>query len=107
MWSALSLVVLLAGIAAVLLGDVIYESGQPLEFVYFPTNCIISLLYVLLDGACDEISVVGYEGMVGVAVFMGGESTPAERLCEAKAAHIRCLRWSCRRSSMRMSIYER
>lgn len=71
------------------LGDVIYESGQPLEFVYFPTNCIISLLYVLLDGACDEISVVGYEGMVGVAVFMGGESTPSRAVVRSKGCAYR------------------
>jgi CRP-like cAMP-binding protein len=58
------------------LGDVIYESGQPLEYVYFPANGIISLLYVMLNGSSAEISVVGNEGMAGVAVFMGAESTP-------------------------------
>ncbi len=58
------------------LGDVIYESGQAPEYVYFPVDCIISLLYVMLNGSSAEISVVGNEGMVGVAVFMGGESTP-------------------------------
>lgn len=58
------------------LGQVIFESGQALETVYFPTNSIISLLYVMEDGASAEISVVGNEGIVGIAVFMGGESTP-------------------------------
>ena len=58
------------------LGDVIYESGQAIEYVYFPVNCIISLLYVMKSGASAEISVVGKEGMVGVAVVMGVESTP-------------------------------
>ncbi|WP_245584200.1 Crp/Fnr family transcriptional regulator [Saccharospirillum impatiens] len=58
------------------LGDVIYESGQTIEYVYFPVDCIISLLYVTLNGSSAEISVVGREGMVGVAVVMGGESTP-------------------------------
>lgn len=58
------------------LGDVIYESGQTIEHVYFPVNCIVSLLYVTVDGSSAEISVVGKEGMVGVAVAMGGESTP-------------------------------
>lgn len=71
------------------LGEVIYESGQPLEFVYFPINCVISLLYVLLDGACDEISVVGYEGMVGGAVFMGGESTPSRAVVQSKGCAYR------------------
>jgi CRP-like cAMP-binding protein len=58
------------------LGDVIYESDQNLEYVYFPVDCIISLLYVMVNGASAEISVVGKEGMAGVAVVMGGESTP-------------------------------
>lgn len=58
------------------LGQVIYESGQTIEYVYFPGNCIISLLYVTINGSSAEISVVGKEGMVGVAVVMGGESTP-------------------------------
>lgn len=58
------------------LGKVIYESGQNVAYVYFPTGSIISLLYVMEDGASAEISVVGNEGMVGIAVFMGGESTP-------------------------------
>lgn len=58
------------------LGDVIYESGQTIESVYFPVDCIISLLYVMMNGSSAEISVVGREGMAGVAVVMGGESTP-------------------------------
>lgn len=58
------------------LGDVIYESDQIIENVYFPVNCIISLLYVMMNGSSAEISVVGSEGMAGVAVVMGGESTP-------------------------------
>lgn len=59
------------------LGHVVYEAGQKVRYVYFPTDCIISLLYVMLDGASAEISVVGNEGIVGIAVFMGGESTPS------------------------------
>lgn len=58
------------------LGEVIYESSQTIDYVYFPVNCIISLLYVTLNGASAEISVVGREGMAGVAVIMGVESTP-------------------------------
>jgi CRP-like cAMP-binding protein len=57
------------------LGKVIYEAGQNLENVYFPVDSIVSLLNVLEDGASAEISVVGNEGLVGIAVFMGGEST--------------------------------
>jgi CRP-like cAMP-binding protein len=58
------------------LGKVLYESGDQLQYVYFPTNCIVSLLYVLEDGASAEISVVGNEGLIGIALFMGGETTP-------------------------------
>jgi len=57
------------------LGHVLYESGSQLKHVYFPTYSIISLLYVMENGASAEIAVVGNEGMVGVALFMGGETT--------------------------------
>lgn len=66
------------------LGDVIYESGQPIEFVYFPTNCIVSLLYVMINGSSAEISVVGNEGMAGIAVFMGGDSTPTRTVVQSR-----------------------
>ena len=58
------------------LGNVLYESGNELRHVYFPTTSIISLLYVMLDGASAEIAVVGNEGVIGVALFMGGETMP-------------------------------
>lgn len=57
------------------LGDVLYESGGALRHVYFPTTSIISLLYVMQDGASAEIAVVGNEGIIGIALFMGGETT--------------------------------
>lgn len=59
------------------MGDVIHEPGQPIEFVYFPINCIISLQNIMQNGASVEIAVVGNEGMVDVAVCMGGESSPS------------------------------
>jgi CRP-like cAMP-binding protein len=65
------------------LGQVLYESGDALRHVYFPTDCIISLLYVMEDGASAEISVVGNEGLIGVAVFMGGESTPSRAIVQS------------------------
>ena len=71
------------------LGDVIYESGQSVEYVYFPTSSIISMLYVLENGASAEIAVVGFEGMVGVAVFMGGESTPNRAVVQSAGAAYR------------------
>lgn len=58
------------------LGHVLYESGSELNHVYFPTTSIVSLLYVMLDGASAEIAVVGNEGIIGVALFMGGETMP-------------------------------
>jgi CRP-like cAMP-binding protein len=57
------------------LGMVLYESGDTLRHIYFPTDSIVSLLYVLADGASAEISVVGNDGAIGVALFMGGETT--------------------------------
>ncbi|MCC2617296.1 Crp/Fnr family transcriptional regulator [Aestuariibacter halophilus] len=58
------------------LGRVIYDAGQSVSAVYFPTDSIVSLLSTMADGSSAEISVVGNEGVVGIAVFMGGESTP-------------------------------
>jgi CRP-like cAMP-binding protein len=58
------------------LGHVLYESGDQLHHVYFPTGSIVSLLYVMADGAAAEIAVVGLEGIIGIALFMGGQTTP-------------------------------
>nr|WP_319527893.1 Crp/Fnr family transcriptional regulator [Pseudomonas laurentiana] len=65
------------------LGKVVYESGDTLQYVYFPTDAIVSLLYVMEDGASAEISVVGNEGLIGIAVFMGGESTPSRAIVQS------------------------
>lgn len=65
------------------LGEVIYESGGHLEHVYFPTTSIISLLYVMEDGASAEIAIVGHEGIVGVSLFMGGETTPSRAIVQS------------------------
>ena len=65
------------------LGEEVYAAGQEVKFVYFPADCIVSLLYVLLDGHSAEISVVGKEGIVGIAVFMGGESTPSRAVVQS------------------------
>jgi CRP-like cAMP-binding protein len=58
------------------LGEVLYESGGPLRHVYFPTDSIVSLLYAMANGASAEIAVVGNEGVLGIALFMGGETMP-------------------------------
>ena len=65
------------------LGEVLYESGSTLSHVYFPTNSIVSLLYVMENGASAEIAVVGHEGIVGVSLFMGGESTPSRAVVQS------------------------
>ncbi|HEX4780822.1 MAG TPA: Crp/Fnr family transcriptional regulator, partial [Usitatibacter sp.] len=71
------------------LGDVVYESGRHLDHVYFPTTCIVSLLYVLENGASAEIAVVGYEGVVGVSIFMGGETTPSRAVVQSAGSAFR------------------
>src|ERR1700674_3027389 len=65
------------------LGQVLYESGATLTHVYFPTTSIVSLLYVMENGAAAELAVVGNEGVVGVALFMGGESTPSRAVVQS------------------------
>ncbi|UUZ74008.1 Crp/Fnr family transcriptional regulator [Polaromonas sp. P1(28)-8] len=65
------------------LGQVLYESGGTLSHVYFPTTAIVSLLYVMEDGASAEIAVVGNEGVVGISLFMGGESTPSRAVVQS------------------------
>lgn len=71
------------------LGKVLYESGDTMRNVYFPTNSIISLLYVMENGASAEISVVGNEGMVGVSLFMGGESTSSRAIVQSAGSAYR------------------
>ena len=58
------------------LGEALYESGGRLQHVYFPTTAIVSLLYVMENGASAEIAIVGNEGILGISLFMGGETTP-------------------------------
>jgi len=65
------------------LGEVLYESGVTLSHVYFPTTAIVSLLYVMEDGASAEIAVVGNEGIVGISLFMGGGSTPSRAVVQS------------------------
>ncbi|VVE09705.1 Crp/Fnr family transcriptional regulator [Pandoraea iniqua] len=65
------------------LGKVIYESGDQLAHVYFPTTSIVSLLYVMEDGASAEIAIVGNDGLIGIALFMGGETTPSRAIVQS------------------------
>jgi CRP-like cAMP-binding protein len=71
------------------LGQVLYESGATLTHVYFPTTAIVSLLYVMENGASAEIAVVGNEGLVGVSLFMGGESTSSRAVVQSAGQGLR------------------
>ncbi|WLQ16329.1 Crp/Fnr family transcriptional regulator [Hahella aquimaris] len=71
------------------LGAVLYESGAAMRHIYFPTDSIVSLLYVMENGASAEISVVGNEGLIGIAVFMGGESTPSRAIVQSAGSAYR------------------
>lgn len=73
------------------LGQVLYESGGKMQHVYFPVNAIVSLLFVLENGSSAEIAVVGNEGIVGISLFMGGETTPSRAVVQSAG---KCLRLS-------------
>jgi CRP-like cAMP-binding protein len=74
------------------LGDVVYESRDAMRHIYFPIDCIVSLLYVMIDGASAEISVVGNEGLVGLALYLGGESTPSRAVVQSAGDAFRLAR---------------
>jgi CRP-like cAMP-binding protein len=71
------------------LGQVLYESGSRLTHVYFPTTAIISLLYVMENGSSAEIAVVGHEGIVGISLFMGAESTSSRAVVQSAGQGLR------------------
>jgi CRP-like cAMP-binding protein len=65
------------------LGESVYESGSDQGYVYFPITSIVSLLYVMEDGSSAEIAIAGYEGMVGISLFMGGDTTPSRAVVQS------------------------
>ena len=65
------------------LGEVIYESGEQLEHIYFPTTAIISLLYIMENGSTAEIGMAGNDGLVGIALYMGGSTTPSRAVVQS------------------------
>jgi len=71
------------------LGHVVYESGRLLDHVYFPTTAIVSLLYAMENGSSAEIAMVGHEGLVGISLFMGGESTPSRAVVQSAGHALR------------------
>ena len=83
------------------LGDALYESGTHLSHVYFPTTSIVSLLYVMEDGSSAEIAVVGNEGIVGVSLFMGGETTPSRGIVQSAGHAYRLSGQSLKQEFMR------
>jgi len=76
-------------LVALPLGKALYESGDMLRHIYFPTDAIVSLLYVLKDGASAEIAVVGNDGAIGVALFMGGETTTNRAIVQSAGSAYR------------------
>jgi CRP-like cAMP-binding protein len=74
------------------LGSVLYESGDKQRYIYFPVDSIVSLLYVLKDGASAEIAVVGNDGAIGVALFMGGETTTNRAIVQSAGSAYRLTR---------------
>lgn len=83
------------------LGKVLYESGRPLHHAYFPITGIVSLLYVMENGSSAEIAVVGKEGLVGVSLFMGGDTTPSRGVVQSAGQGYRL------RADLLMSEFER
>ena len=65
------------------LGEVIYESGEQLDYIYFPTTAIISLLYIMENGSTAEIGMSGNDGLVGIALYMGGSTTPSRAVVQS------------------------
>ena len=71
------------------LGETVYESGERMEYVYFPTDSIVSLLYTMLDGATAEMGLAGREGVVGPALFMGGDTMPNRAVVQGAGTVVR------------------
>ena len=71
------------------LGDVLYEPDLPMAYMYFPTTAVVSLIYTMLDGTTAEMGLVGNEGVVGIALFMGGDTTPNRAIVQVAGAAFR------------------
>ena len=81
------------------LGEVLYESGDTMTHVYFPTTAIISLLYIMENGGTAEIGIAGNEGLVGIALFMGGDTTSNRAIVQSAGDAVRIKRAPCWSSS--------
>lgn len=74
---------------ALTLGDVIYEPGERMDYIYFPTSAVVSLVYTMEKGATAEMGLVGNEGVVGIALFMGGDTTPNQAVAQVAGGALR------------------
>ena len=77
---------------ALALGDVVYDAGGRMAHIYFPTTAVVSLIYTMKDGATAEMGLVGNEGLVGIALFMGGETTPNQAVAQVAGRGLRMTR---------------
>src|SRR5689334_16908271 len=71
------------------LGDVLYEPDRPIAYLYFPTTAVVSLIYTMVDGTTAEMGLVGNEGVVGIALFMGGDTTPNQAIVQVAGEAVR------------------
>lgn len=88
------------------LGEVVYESGGHIDYVYFPTSAIISLLYIMENGATAEIGVAGYEGVIGIALFMGGETMPNRAVVQSAGSALRMKKKALQAEFVRGSMFQ-
>jgi CRP-like cAMP-binding protein len=89
------------------LGEVVYESGGQMDYIYFPTDAIISLLYVMEDGASAEMGMAGKEGLVGVALFMGGNTMPNRAVVQSAGGAVRMKTDALREEFARGGTFQR
>jgi Cyclic nucleotide-binding domain len=71
------------------LGDVVYDTGGRMDHIYFPTSSVVSLIYTMEEGATAEMGLVGNEGVVGIALFMGGDTTPNQAVAQVAGGALR------------------
>ena len=79
------------------LGDVVYESGGQIDYIYFPTTAVVSLLYITADGSTTEVGLSGNDGVVGIALFLGGDTAPNRALVQIARMAIISIRQTVRR----------
>ena len=89
------------------LGDVVYESGEHLAHLYFPTSCIVSMLYSMEDGATAEMGLAGNDGVVGVALFLGGNTTPNRAIVALEGTALRMRAAAVREEFARGGAFQR